>query len=273
MCEMEIRIYYTTKSNKMEVNMENKELVQANRQEITPADLLKIAVEGGADLDKLEKLMDLQERWEEKEAKKAYNTAMVDVHKDMPMVGKTLKNVQTRSSYASLDLIISKTKEVYTKHGFSISFFEGHTDKENHIRICADVIHKLGHKENYYYDVPLDGKGIKGNTNMTAIHAKASSTSYGRRYLMCMIWNIPTGDDTDGNMPEAPVEYIDEKQLSQLRDMVDNNDCIDEKKLFTFFKIASLENLPKEKYAYLISILQKKIADAMNEVKNADQPK
>src|SRR5258708_5782297 len=42
----------------------------------TPADLLRIAVETGADLDRLEKLMALQERWEANEARKAYVVAM-----------------------------------------------------------------------------------------------------------------------------------------------------------------------------------------------------
>ena len=92
-----------------------------------------------------------------------------------------------------------KTKEVYTSFGFSVSFNEGVAAHPAQVRICAEVLHKQGHKESYFYDVPLDGVGIKGSSFMTKIHAKASSTSYGRRYLMCMIWNISTGDDDDGN--------------------------------------------------------------------------
>ena len=41
----------------------------------TPVDLLRIAVQSGADLDRLEKLMALQERWEKSEAAKQYNAA------------------------------------------------------------------------------------------------------------------------------------------------------------------------------------------------------
>jgi len=46
------------------------------RQEVTPNIMLQIAVEQGADIDKLEKLMNLQERWEEREAKKAFVEAL-----------------------------------------------------------------------------------------------------------------------------------------------------------------------------------------------------
>lgn len=182
----------------MKKKIQKKQELQVQSQGTTPAEMIKLAVTGGADLDKLEKLLTLQERWEGNEARKAYNTSMVAVHKAIPLIGKSLKNLQTHSTYASLDEIICKTKEIYTGNGFSISFYEGSTDKVEYVRICADVIHQLGHKETYHYDVPLDGRGIKGNVNMTLIHAKASSTSYARRYLMCMIWNIPTGDD-DGN--------------------------------------------------------------------------
>lgn len=168
-----------------------------------PKGMIELAISKGADLDKLEKLLTLQERWDANEAKKAFNSCMVEVHKNIPMIGKSLKNEQTHSKYASLDNIIFETKAIYTEQGFSISFHEGVTEKPEHIRVCADVTHRLGHKEPYFYDVPMDGKGLKGNANMTPIHAKASSTSYGRRYLMCMIWNIPTGDDNDGNNGSA----------------------------------------------------------------------
>ncbi|MFH1511130.1 MAG: ERF family protein [Candidatus Woesearchaeota archaeon] len=180
----------------------------------SPAMMIQMAVQGGADLEKLQGLLDLQMKWEANEARKQYNTSMVLVHKDIPLIGKSLLNPQTHSKYASLDEIICTTKEIYTKEGFSISFNEGETEKADHIRICATVLHQAGHKETYHYDVPLDGKGLRGNSNMTAIHGKASSISYGRRYLMYMIFNIPTGDDDDGNKAgaiEQPKPKVEKK--------------------------------------------------------------
>ena len=77
--------------------------------------------------------------------------------------------------YAGLDDVIEMSKTVCAKHGFSIAFNEGVTEIEDHIRLCATVLHKDGHKEPYHYDVPIGGVGIKGVVNMTAIHAKATS--------------------------------------------------------------------------------------------------
>lgn len=229
----------------------------AEVQKGSPAELIIQAVQNNADLDKLKGLMELQEKWEQMQAKKAYNEEMVLVHREIPLVGKSLTNEQTHSSYASLDHIICKTKDIYTQHGFSVSFYEGETTKPEHIRICADVTHRAGHTQSYYYDVPMDGVGIKGNANMTKIHAKASSTSYGRRYLMCMIWNIPTGDDNDG---DAGVEYISEAQLSQIMDIVDNNN-INKEKFLAYLKVGLLNQLPAAKFAMAMTALEAKLKE------------
>ena len=172
----------------------------------SPADMIRMAISSNADLDKLEKLLTLQVRWEANEARKVFASAFALVQANIVAVSKTEDNPQTHSKYAGLDSIIKSSKPIYTKEGFSIIFYEGVAPAADEIRICADVLHTAGHKETYYYDVPKDGVGIKGNTNMTKIHGKASSTSYGRRYLMCMIWNIPTGDDDDGNAACKPVK-------------------------------------------------------------------
>ena len=46
------------------------------RQDASPAALMMQAIERGLDLDKIEKAMLLQEKWEANEARKAYHDAM-----------------------------------------------------------------------------------------------------------------------------------------------------------------------------------------------------
>ena len=207
-----------------------------------PLAMIQAAIDKGLDLEKLEKLLSLQERYDANEARKAYTKSMAIVHKNISFVAKTLTNTHTRSKYASLDNIIIQTKEVYTAEGFSISFYEETIERPEYIRICAKVTHKLGHFESYHYDIPLDGKGLKGNANMTAIHAKASSTSYAQRYLMCMIWNIPTGTDNDGN--GAVKEKIDENKIKIIRSLLAEVKA-DEQKFLKYLEVKKLEDLPK----------------------------
>ena len=95
----------------------------------TPMQLIDNAVAKGVDTDQLEKLLALQERWEANEARKAYSNSLVDVHAEIPVIAKALRNNQTNSNYADLGAVIEQTKKIYTKHGFSIVFHEGKADE------------------------------------------------------------------------------------------------------------------------------------------------
>ena len=170
------------------------------------------------DVEAMKAMQGMGERYEANEARKAFAADFTVAQSNIEGVAKDKINPQTNSKYAGLDNVIELAKPVYTNHGFSVIFYEGETGVAEHIRVCADVLHKAGHKEKYFYDVPMGGVGIKGTVNMTKIHGKATSVSYGRRYLMCMIWNIPTPDD-DGNSAAAkndkPIDYpplTDEEQ-------------------------------------------------------------
>lgn len=225
----------------------------------SPDSMIRLAIQGGADLEKVEKLLELQMRWEANEAKKAYDEAMSRVHANIPLIVKTKKNDQTRSMYADLEQIIIGTKKAYTDEGFSVSFYEGDGAKDGHVRICADVTHRLGHKQTHYYDVPLDGVGIKGNANMTAIHAKASSTSYGRRYLMCMIFNIPTGDDDDGT--SAAACYITEDQSNEIDELLIASG-VDRGKFLKWMGVDSPDHIFEKDHMKALNALKAKIKGA-----------
>src|SRR5690606_23062022 len=43
---------------------------------VSPAHMLQIAVERGADIDQLQKLMELHERWEKNQARKSFDAAI-----------------------------------------------------------------------------------------------------------------------------------------------------------------------------------------------------
>ncbi len=153
---------------------------------------------GEVDADKLMKLVEASERWDANVARKSFAADFTAVQAKIEAVVNEAFNPQTKSKYAKLEGVIGMAKPIYTERGFSVIFYEGTTEKPDNIRVCADVLHGEGHKETYHYDVPLGGVGMQGKVNMTKIHGKATSVTYGRRYLMCMIWNIPTQDE-DGN--------------------------------------------------------------------------
>ena len=151
------------------------------------------------DIDKMERLLQMQERIMEREAIRSFNEAMRAAQAAMPQVVADADNDQTRSRYARYETVSAAVQPIITEHGFSLSFGEEDSPKPNHLRIVCDVAHVGGYTKRYHGDVPFDMAGIKGNVNKTPTHAYGSTKSYGRRYLKLDIFDIAIkGIDDDG---------------------------------------------------------------------------
>ena len=166
-----------------------------------PLSLIALALDKGADPDKLKSMYDLYERDQARKALSSYQNSMNACQAEMPAILKDKENTHTKSRYADLGAIIHKIKPVYTKHGFALSFHEGETPKPGFLRCICDVMHIDGHRETKWMDLPIDGKGSQGNASaMNALQGVGSTHTYGERYLTCKIFNIPVSNtDLDGN--------------------------------------------------------------------------
>lgn len=229
--------------------MTNTAIVEA--EVISTAQLIQEGIAKGIDLVALKEILKLREIDDAFKARKAYARDFAIVQSNIEAVVKTRTNSQTHSKYADLGDVIESAKPVYTKEGFSIICYEGDCPKENFMRMYADVLHCAGHRETYHLDLPMDGMGFKGNANMTQIHAKASTSQYARRYLICMILNIPLTDN-DGNTQVLPT--INAKQLSNLLDCLNAKE-LSEKKLLEFLKIEKLEDLLEKDYTKALAAI------------------
>lgn len=155
------------------------------------------------DVEKMERLLAMQERVMAQEAARKYSVAMQACQAEMPIVGKDAANAQTNSRYTRLETMYGIVVPIYTKHGFSVSYSTGEPPPER-IRVIAKVSHVAGHTETHMIDVPSDHLGPKGTPNKTLVHAFGSSMSYARRYLTMLIFNIATSDDDDAAKKRAP---------------------------------------------------------------------
>lgn len=189
------------------------------RQHDTPMTMIDRAIELKADPAQVEKWMELQERYEKREAEKAYASAMHECQQAMPAIHKGDKNTQTNSTYTKLEDVQKHARPVYAAHGFSLSFGEAPCETEGFKRTICDVVHVQGHTKRYHLDLPIDGIGPKGNAigGMNRVQGCISTTSYGQRRLLCMIFNITlTDEDDDGR--GASIERVSEEQAIQLRE-------------------------------------------------------
>jgi len=170
----------------------------------TPLVMLQTAIQRGANIDTIERLVALQERMLARDAEIAFNDAMNRAQAALTPVATDLTNPQTKSRYASYAALDRVARPVYSKELLALSFDTAESPLAEHVRVVCYVSHAAGHTRHYHVDMPSDGKGAKGGDVMTKTHATGAALSYGMRYLLKMIFNIAVGeDDTDGNRPTA----------------------------------------------------------------------
>ena len=207
------------------------------------------------DVNKLEKLLDMQDRIMRRNAEMEFNAAMTKAQSEMTRVAADANNPQTHSRYASYKALDKALRPVYTTNGFAISFGTAEGAPSEYVRVVADVSHISGFSKRYQIDMPADGKGAKGGDVMTKTHAVGAGMSYGMRYLLKMIFNVAIGeDDTDGN---APRELINESQLANLRALAEEVGA-DLPAFCKYMKVDKIENLPASFYSNAIKALERK---------------
>jgi len=187
------------------------ELAKSEESNIIPitqsAQVLKSLTEqigsGSLQPEQLNMILDAQERVLDREAKQQFSISMANCQSEMPAILKTAENKQTHSKYETLDSLNKVISPVYTSNGFSVSFGTdtAHSIDDPMLRVTAEVSHVGGWTKDYHYDLPYDSAGIAGTVNKTKVHASGSTLSYGRRYLLKLIFNLTTVDelDDDGN--------------------------------------------------------------------------
>lgn len=172
--------------------VEETEVMPIQHQVTTPATLLQMAVSQNADIDKLEKLMELQSKWEAVEAKKAFILAMTKFRSACPVIEKTRKG--HNSKYAGLAESIEAIKGHMSDNGLSHNWT---TDQQENglISVTCFVTHDKGHSESTTISASADDSGSKND-----IQAIGSTISYLERYTLYSILGLASADqDDDGN--------------------------------------------------------------------------
>lgn len=191
--------------------LQKAEPIQNNALAAPVASILEVisraASDPSVDIDKLERLMQMQERMQAKQAEQLFNEAMSRAQSRMGRISADAENKQTRSNYATYGKLDSKLRPIYTEEGFALSFGTGDNPPAECLRVLCYVSHRDGHTRTYHCDMPADGKGAKGGDVMTKTHAAGSAMTYGQRYLLKLIFNVAIGEeDDDGNGAQVTPE-------------------------------------------------------------------
>lgn len=217
--------------------------------------IARAAADPNTDVDKLERLLAMQERVLEREAEQAFNTAMREAQEAIKPVLKNRENKETKSTYADLERVSQAIDPVIHSHGFSLSYGTADCPYPNHYRVTCAVSHTGGFTRNYQADVPVDNTGPKGSQNKTMTHGFGSALSYGRRYLKLLIFDVATTDDDGRSAGNGGP--INKEQLATLNGLADAVGA-DKIAFCRYAKVDSLSDIPAFQYNDAVNVLTQK---------------
>jgi hypothetical protein len=219
------------------------EHIPANRGVLVPMDMLSRAVESGASLDMVEKLMGLQERWEKNQARKAFDEAISAAKADIPPIERTGKGHNDKR-YATFAAIATVVDPILSQHGLSYRF---RTAQSERISVTCILSHKAGHYEETTLAGPPDASGSKN-----AIQAIGSTLTYLQRYSLIQMLGLAAADDDDGKTAAVeqytpPEGSISAEQVANIRSALDAKNC-SEKAFLQWAKQKRIESIPADLY-------------------------
>jgi hypothetical protein len=221
-------------------------------QDLTPPQLLQIAIARGVDTEQLSKLMELQREWKADQAREAYTTA-ITAFKSEPLRLTKTKQVSfntTHYKHATLADVVGAVVVGLSKHGLSHRW---ETKQEgNVITVTCVITHQMGHSERTTLSASADQSGGKN-----AIQAVGSAVTYLQRYTLMAATGLAASDTDDDGQAAAQVKRITESQAADLDALIEEVGARRDKFL-QFYKITKLDELPAADLASAVSELNRK---------------
>jgi hypothetical protein len=239
----------------------------------------RIAMDPNIPIDRLEKMLAMKERMEDRSremaredrieaARREWLSAFSAVQAEIGPIFRTNDNKHTKSKYADLADIERVVTPILTKHGFSTTSAPIHCELAGHIRMQLTIGHSGGHEKVYEDDFPLDNTGSGGTVNKTAIQAKGSTQTYARRYLKASALDLAFFDDKDGNAPPPPKEdakRITEAQAAVIRDLIENAE-LEIDRFCEHWKVEAIPDIQASTFPEVVGSLRRRI-DVLTEKK------
>lgn len=152
--------------------------------------LIGQAIQAGAGVETMERLLDMRERLRKEQARADYFEALSAFQSECPAVPKTKQ--ADRYKYAPLDVIVEVARPHLRANGLSYRFdtaFEA--DPPAQVVTCT-LTHVGGHSEPSSFRAPIDPQA-----RINDLQKSASAQTYGKRYAFCNATGIVTADEDD----------------------------------------------------------------------------
>lgn len=213
----------------------------------------RAALNPSVDIDKMERLLQMQERIMDRNARAAYAAALAQMQPELPIIaergGIKDRGGSVQSRYALWEDVVGIITPILSKYGFALSFRTG--NEGDKVSVTGVLSHRDGHSESTSLTLPVDTSGSKN-----AVQSVGSSTSYGKRYTTAALLNLRTGEpDDDGRA--GGYQRIDASQVADLRALIQEVGA-DLPRLLQFWKIDKLEDINVTAYKDVVASVERK---------------
>lgn len=233
-------------------------LAPAQGTAITPMDMLDRAVQSGASIETLEKLMGLQERWKAAEAKQQFDEAMAAAKAEIPVIFKNrtvdFTSAKGRTNYKHEDLagIARQVDPILTKHGLSYRYRTSSVPNEP-VTVTCIVSHRSGHSEENSLSAGRDDTG-----NKNSIQQIGSTITYLQRYTLKAALGLSASTDDDGKAADEVIGPISDDQSAALLKLIEDTGS-DIKLFCKHFKVNGVALLPAAQFERAKQMLEAKV--------------
>jgi hypothetical protein len=184
--------------------LENEEVAVATNFNLPAQDsgasessrLIQLAIERDADVDKLERLIELRNREIARQAKAEYEQRFSAMQRQFGKILRTREatdaNGKVMYSYAPLEDIVAVVGPTIADFGFRYHFEEERIEGSSEKRIWC-IVSGCGHEERTYVDIPIPEPSKMTN----AIQQRGSASSYGKRYAFLAAFGLTLADEDD----------------------------------------------------------------------------
>jgi hypothetical protein len=209
--------------------------------------IARAAADPACDLDKMERLMAMHERMQNRQAQAEFADALASLQSELPSIGER-GDAAGRYKFALWEDINQAIKPILQRHGFSLSF---RTDTSTGITVTGVLSHRNGHREETSITLPADASG-----NKNAVQAVASSVSYGKRYTAGALLNLTSHGEDDDAFAAGTV-YISEEDEAKLREMAEAAQA-DVPKFLAYMGVDRFSAIPAKQFNKAKAALQAK---------------
>jgi len=217
---------------------------------VTPLALIDKAIEKGISPDQLGKLMDLQERWEQREAAKRFAEAVTAFQAECPRVKKerqaTIPGREGKTGYgykfANFEDVDRAVAPLLAKHQIVVTFDSEHVaqGQASGLKITCRV--RVGtHVEDTRFTLPIPAMNQVNDAQRYGV-----ALSYAKRYAFCAALKIVVADEDDD--AADLFERITAEQVAQVKAEIERTGT----KLPAFLNwigVAQLDLIPAAQWA------------------------